>query len=100
MLRNGLEAWHLIIVLAVIVLLFGSKKLPEAARGIGKSLRILKAETRALHEDAPVDTTNVTAPATTACPPDTTVPAIPPPHPETPPASHAAPMNTRHSNTP
>ncbi|MFE2728726.1 Sec-independent protein translocase subunit TatA [Kitasatospora sp. NPDC059327] len=57
MLRNGLEPWHLIVVLAVIVLLFGSKKLPEAARGLGKSLRILKAETRALHDDTPPDDT-------------------------------------------
>ncbi|MFE2728187.1 Sec-independent protein translocase subunit TatA [Kitasatospora sp. NPDC059327] len=56
MLRNALEPWHLLIVVAVIMLLFGSKKLPEAARGLGKSLRILKAETRALHDDAPTET--------------------------------------------
>ncbi|MFJ3790593.1 Sec-independent protein translocase subunit TatA [Kitasatospora sp. NPDC090091] len=51
MLRNGLEPWHLLVVLAVVVLLFGSKKLPEMARGLGKSMRILKAETKALRED-------------------------------------------------
>ncbi|WP_441245372.1 Sec-independent protein translocase subunit TatA [Kitasatospora sp. McL0602] len=51
MLRNGLEPWHLLVVLAVIILLFGSKKLPEMARGLGKSMRILKAETKALRED-------------------------------------------------
>ncbi|MQS13458.1 twin-arginine translocase TatA/TatE family subunit [Streptomyces kaniharaensis] len=56
MLRNGLEPWHLLVVLAVVVLLFGSKKLPEMARGLGKSMRILKAETKALREDdAPAD---------------------------------------------
>ncbi|MBV6697047.1 Sec-independent protein translocase subunit TatA [Kitasatospora aureofaciens] len=57
MLRNGLEPWHLLVVLAIVVLLFGSKKLPEMARGLGKSMRILKAETKALREDdAPADT--------------------------------------------
>ncbi|GAA2744913.1 Sec-independent protein translocase subunit TatA [Kitasatospora cinereorecta] len=56
MFRNGFEPWHLIIVVAVLVLLFGSKKLPEMARGLGKSMRILKAETKALREDdAPAD---------------------------------------------
>ncbi|MFJ4095944.1 Sec-independent protein translocase subunit TatA [Kitasatospora sp. NPDC089913] len=53
MLRNGLEPWHLLVVLAVVILLFGSKKLPEMARGLGKSMRILKAETAAMREDGP-----------------------------------------------
>ncbi|MGW2252137.1 Sec-independent protein translocase subunit TatA [Kitasatospora sp. NPDC001660] len=51
MLRNGLEPWHILVVLAIVVLLFGSKKLPEMARGLGKSMRILKAETKAMRED-------------------------------------------------
>ncbi|MFE2722601.1 Sec-independent protein translocase subunit TatA [Kitasatospora sp. NPDC059327] len=60
MLRNALEPWHLLVVVAVIMLLFGSKKLPEAARGLGKSLRILKAETRALHDDTPTEAPSAT----------------------------------------
>ncbi|MFF2149673.1 Sec-independent protein translocase subunit TatA [Kitasatospora sp. NPDC058190] len=56
MLRNGLEPWHLLIVLAVVVLLFGSKKLPDMARGLGKSMRILKAETAAMREEDPIAT--------------------------------------------
>ncbi|MFE1878507.1 Sec-independent protein translocase subunit TatA [Streptomyces diastatochromogenes] len=51
MLRNGLEPWHLLIVAIVIIVLFGSKKLPEAARGLGKSMRILKSEAKAMKED-------------------------------------------------
>ncbi|GAA0676049.1 hypothetical protein GCM10010193_31390 [Kitasatospora atroaurantiaca] len=69
MLRNGLEPWHLLVVLAVIILLFGSKKLPEMARGLGKSMRILKAETKALREDdAPAEgaAQNTTASSTPA----------------------------------
>ncbi|MEV7770309.1 Sec-independent protein translocase subunit TatA [Kitasatospora sp. NPDC086791] len=51
MLRNGLEPWHLLVMVAVLVLLFGSKKLPETARGLGKSMRILKSETAAMREE-------------------------------------------------
>ncbi|MFD8816273.1 Sec-independent protein translocase subunit TatA [Streptomyces sp. NPDC059627] len=51
MLRNGLEPWHLLLVAIVIILLFGSKKLPEAARGLGKSMRILKSEAKAMKDD-------------------------------------------------
>jgi sec-independent protein translocase protein TatA len=51
MLRNGLEPWHLILVVLAFMLLFGSKKLPDAARGLGKSMRILKSEARAMKED-------------------------------------------------
>ncbi|WP_258053037.1 Sec-independent protein translocase subunit TatA [Streptomyces sp. Ru73] len=50
-LRNGLEPWHLLIVAIVLVLLFGSKKLPDTARALGKSLRILKSETKAMKDD-------------------------------------------------
>ncbi|MFE4261667.1 Sec-independent protein translocase subunit TatA [Streptomyces sp. NPDC056883] len=55
MLRNGLEPWHVAIVVLVCLMLFGSKKLPEMARGLGRSARILKAEARALREEAPVE---------------------------------------------
>ncbi|MER6530623.1 Sec-independent protein translocase subunit TatA [Streptomyces sp. NPDC001508] len=51
MLRNGLEPWHLLIVAVVIILLFGSKKLPDAARGLGKSMRILKSEAKAMKDE-------------------------------------------------
>jgi sec-independent protein translocase protein TatA len=43
--------WHLAIVLGVLVLLFGSAKLPDLARGLGQSMRILRTETRAMRED-------------------------------------------------
>ncbi|WP_406099935.1 Sec-independent protein translocase subunit TatA [Streptomyces sp. NBC_01013] len=56
MLRNGLEPWHLLIVAIVVLALFGSKKLPDTARALGKSMRILKSETKAMREDAPAQT--------------------------------------------
>jgi len=42
---------ELLLVILVIVLLFGAKKLPELARGSGRALRIFKAETRGLADD-------------------------------------------------
>ena len=43
--------WKILIVAVVLIVLFGSKKLPVAARSLGKSMRILKAEVSSLHED-------------------------------------------------
>src|SRR5262245_23594893 len=42
---------EIILVLLVLVLLFGARKLPELARGSGRALRIFKAETKGLAED-------------------------------------------------
>jgi sec-independent protein translocase protein TatA len=42
---------EIILILAVVVLLFGAKKLPELARGSGRALRIFKAETKGLIDD-------------------------------------------------
>jgi sec-independent protein translocase protein TatA len=42
------------IIAVVIIVLFGSKKLPHAARSLGQSMRILKREVQGLHEDEPV----------------------------------------------
>jgi sec-independent protein translocase protein TatA len=43
--------WKVLIVAVVLIVLFGSKKLPDAARSLGKSMRILKTEVRDLRED-------------------------------------------------
>lgn len=44
----NLGAPEIIGLVIIIVLLFGAKRLPEAARGLGRSLRIFKAETKGL----------------------------------------------------
>ncbi|GAA3447224.1 Sec-independent protein translocase subunit TatA [Planomonospora venezuelensis] len=51
---------ELIIIGLILVLLFGAKKLPEAARGLGRSLRIFKAETSKLREDDEATTATAT----------------------------------------
>ncbi|TDD66310.1 twin-arginine translocase TatA/TatE family subunit [Actinomadura darangshiensis] len=47
----GLGTTEILIILAVVLLLFGSTKLPQLARSLGKSARILKAETKGLHDE-------------------------------------------------
>ena len=43
--------WHMLIVAVVFMALFGAKRLPDAARSLGRSMRILKAETAGLRGD-------------------------------------------------
>ena len=43
--------WELVLIVLVILLLFGAKKLPELARGTGRALRIFKSETKGLVDD-------------------------------------------------
>jgi sec-independent protein translocase protein TatA len=45
--------WKILIVAAVLIVLFGSKKLPDAARSLGRSMRILKTEVSGLYEEEP-----------------------------------------------
>jgi sec-independent protein translocase protein TatA len=45
-----LSPWHLLILAAVVLVLFGAKKLPDSARALGRSMRIFKAETQGLRD--------------------------------------------------
>ena len=42
---------HLLILLVLVLLLFGAKRLPDAARGLGRSLRIFKSEVKEMKKD-------------------------------------------------
>lgn len=55
---GALRGWHIVVLLVVVLLLFGAPKLPELARSIGKSLNILKDETRQLTSDKKDDATD------------------------------------------
>jgi sec-independent protein translocase protein TatA len=68
---GDLSWWHWLIVVLVFVLLFGSKRLPDAARALGKSMRILKTEVKGLHDD---DDAGAAPPTNVAA-----TPALPPP---------------------
>jgi sec-independent protein translocase protein TatA len=55
--------WKILIVAIVIIVLFGSRKLPDAARSLGRSMRILKKEVSSMNNDnEDEDTTSSVAP--------------------------------------
>ena len=94
---DGLEGWHILIIVALAALLFGSGKLPGAARSVGQSLRIFKSELRAGAEDdaPPVAPTaqDAVAPQAVAAPaPYTPEPYTPAPTPEPAPVAAAEPQ--------
>ena len=61
----NLGATEVVLIILVLLLLFGAKKLPDTARGLGRSLRIFKAETKGLRDDdTPPATGSAAAPAT------------------------------------
>lgn len=58
---SNLRGSEWLILVLLIVLLFGARRLPDAARGIGRSLRIFKAETKGLTDDSSTKTEAVGA---------------------------------------
>ncbi|GHJ97614.1 Sec-independent protein translocase protein TatA [Streptomyces sp. NE5-10] len=56
------------LILLVVVLLFGAKKLPEMARSLGKSARILKSEAKAMKAEGQEPAAPAEAPADQAAP--------------------------------
>ena len=85
---GGLSWWHWLIIIAAFILLFGAKRLPDAARSVGRSLRILKSEVGAMHDDeqtkrgsAESDVTATQATPTAQITGQTPVIAVPPPPP-------------------
>lgn len=48
---NALQPWHIVLVVVVFLILFGSRKLPDAARGLGRSMRIFKSEISEMNND-------------------------------------------------
>ncbi len=63
---GSLSPWHWAILAVVVIVLFGAKKLPDAARSLGKSMRIFKSEIREMQsegrsEAAAIDTSTANA---------------------------------------
>ncbi|MFZ0519659.1 MAG: twin-arginine translocase TatA/TatE family subunit [Candidatus Acidiferrales bacterium] len=68
---EALSPFHLIIILAVIVLLFGGKKIPEVMRGLGEGIRNFK-EGMNSHPNTPAANPPANPPAATPAPPAST----------------------------
>jgi len=82
------KPWLILVIVILFVLMFGSRKLPGAARSLGQSMRILKKEVSGLHEEdehgassgpATADATPAVTPAQLQAPPatPTATPAAP-----------------------
>jgi len=48
---NSFKPWHLLVLAVVFIVLFGSKRLPDSARSLGRSLRIFKSEVQEMNKD-------------------------------------------------
>ncbi|MGI8536979.1 MAG: Sec-independent protein translocase subunit TatA [Mycobacteriales bacterium] len=73
--------WELVLVVLVIMVLFGAKRLPDASRSLGRSIRIFKAETRGLRDDDTPEPTTVHDtgyPPAPITPPSVQPPSVPP----------------------
>ena len=90
MLRDLAQPSHLLILAIIIVVLFGWKKLPDAARSVGRSMRIFKSEMSEMKSDGKE---SKPSPAATDTVPGTVPPPAapqPPPYAAPPPASQPA----------
>lgn len=77
---GNFRGWEWILILLLALLLFGGfKKLPDAARGVGRSLRIFKAETKGLADDDDDTVPTDTKPAAEATAADSNVEPAPKP---------------------
>ncbi|BBA96152.1 putative twin arginin translocation complex component [Actinacidiphila reveromycinica] len=63
---SNLKPLEILLIVAVIVVLFGAKKLPDLARSVGKSARILKSEAKAMKSEGASPAEGSTAPQTAA----------------------------------
>ncbi len=55
MFGNLFSGWHLVIIVALVLLLFGATKLPALAKGLGESIRILRKESKPTAKAEPSD---------------------------------------------
>ena len=93
--RDLFQPSHLIIVAVLLAILFGWKKLPDAARSVGRSMRIFKSEVSEMKNDGkdarPSAAAGDTVPGDVV-PPQTTQPTQPAPAPQPPMAAQAPPQ--------
>jgi sec-independent protein translocase protein TatA len=50
MFRNGLQFWHIIVIVVLVVLLFGANRLPGLAKSVGQSMKIFRDEVKDLRD--------------------------------------------------
>jgi len=75
---NALKPWHIGVLLVVILLLFGARRLPDLAKSVGESLRIFKREVKDLTEDEPRPVAPTPPPTAAPAPPVAQAPVVNP----------------------
>ncbi len=72
--------WHWVILAVVVIALFGYKRLPDASRSLGRSLRIFRNEMKGMSgDDAARSAQHADVPAPAPVAPQTTQPVVAPP---------------------
>ena len=66
---GNLKPLEILMILAVVLLLFGAKRLPDLAKSVGKSMKILKNEVKDLRDDEPARPVAPVAPVAPTAPP-------------------------------
>jgi sec-independent protein translocase protein TatA len=66
---GAIQPWHIALLLVAALIIFGSKRLPDAARGLGRSLRIFKSEMKEMQSEGKTEQPPAATPATQALPP-------------------------------
>ena len=84
---GGLGGWEVLLIVAIVLILFGAKKIPELARGLGTGIREFKNATTEVQKEVERDSAenkkSTATAAATAKPPTESATAVP-----TPPADH------------
>jgi sec-independent protein translocase protein TatA len=95
------DSWEkLLLVLVVLILLFGSAKLPKAAKSMGEAMRIFKKEAQKLHDDDSASAPKVQATTAEQLPNSSPVVTQPQAQPTAPPAAAPPPEAQQTTNQP
>lgn len=86
----SLGGWEFVILIGILVLLFGAKRLPDMARSIGQSARVFKGEMKGMKDDG-AQKDDAQTPGAQKDEPATPPPAPLPPAQPAPPATQPAP---------
>jgi sec-independent protein translocase protein TatA len=58
---GGLGGWEILLIVLVLVIFFGAKKIPELARGLGRGIREFKDATKEIKDEIEEGSQNTTA---------------------------------------
>lgn len=67
-LKGLFEGWHIVIIILLVIVVFGWKRLPDAARSLGRSARILKSEIGDMKDEGKSPAAGTTVPGETVPP--------------------------------